>query len=46
MSPSPLPVAFKTTSGKLSGSVACTVVQSAAWEFDTVSGDATIDAVE
>lgn len=43
---SPLPVAFKTTSGKLGGSVACTVVQSAAWEFDTVSGDVTIDAVE
>lgn len=44
--PSPLPVAFKTTSGKLSGSVACTVVQSAAWEFDTVSGDVTINVVK
>lgn len=43
---SPLPVAFKTTSGKLSGSVACTVVQSAAWEFDTVSGDVTINVVK
>lgn len=44
--PSPLPVAFKTTSGKLGGSVACTVVQSAAWEFDTVSGDVTINVVK
>ena len=44
--PSPLPLAFKTTSGKLSGSVACTVVQSAAWEFDTVSGDVTINVVK
>lgn len=43
---SPLPVAFKTTSGKLGGSVACTVVQSAAWEFDTVSGDVTINVVK
>ena len=44
--PSPLPVAFKTTSGKLGGSVTCTVVQSAAWEFDTVSGDVTINVVK
>lgn len=44
--PSPLPVAFKTTSGKLGGSVACTVVQSAAWEFDTVSGDVIINVVK
>ena len=44
--PSPLPVVFKTTSGKLGGSMACTVVQSAAWEFDTVSGDVTINVVK
>ncbi len=38
--PSPLPVEFKTTSGKLSGDVTFTTVKDAAWEFQTVSGNA------
>ena len=37
--PSPLPVEFKTTSGKLSSDVTFTVVEDAAWEFQTVSGN-------
>ena len=37
--PSPLPVEFKTTSGKLSGDVTFTPVKDAAWEFQTVSGN-------
>ena len=37
--PSPLPVEFKTTSGKLSSDVTLTTVQDAAWEFQTVSGN-------
>ena len=37
--PSPLPVEFKTTSGKLSGDVTFTAVKVAAWEFQTVSGN-------
>ena len=36
--PSPLPVEFKTTSGKLSSDVTFTTVEDAAWEFQTVSG--------
>ncbi len=36
--PSPLPVEFKTTSGKLSGDVTFITVKDAAWEFQTVSG--------
>ena len=37
--PSPLPVEFKTTSGKLSSDVTFTTVEDAAWEFQTVSGN-------
>ena len=37
--PSPLPVEFKTTSGKLSGDVTFITVKDAAWEFQTVSGN-------
>ncbi len=37
--PSPLPVEFKTTSGKLSSDVTFTTVEDAAWEFKTVSGN-------
>ena len=37
--PSPLPVEFKTTSGKLSSDVTFTTVKDAAWEFQTVSGN-------
>lgn len=37
--PSPLPVEFKTTSGKLSSDVTFTTVEGAAWEFQTVSGN-------
>lgn len=37
--PSPLPVEFKTTSGKLSSDVTFTAVEDAAWEFQTVSGN-------
>ena len=37
--PSPLPVEFKTTSGKLSSDVTFTTVKDAAWEFKTVSGN-------
>lgn len=37
--PSPLPVEFKTTSGKLSGDVTFTTVKDAAWNFQTVSGN-------
>lgn len=36
---SPLPVEFKTTSGKLSSDVTFTTVEDAAWEFKTVSGN-------
>ena len=38
--PSPLPVEFKTTSGKLSGDVTFTTVKDAAWKLQTVSGNA------
>ena len=38
--PSPLPVEFKTTSGKLSSDVTFTTVKDAAWEFTLVSGPA------
>lgn len=37
--PSPLPVEFKTTSGKFSSDVTFTTVEDAAWEFQTVSGN-------
>lgn len=37
--PSPLPVEFKTTRGKLSSDVTFTTVKDAAWEFKTVSGN-------
>ena len=37
--PSPLPVEFKTTRGKLSSDVTFTTVEDAAWEFQTVSGN-------
>lgn len=37
--PSPLPVEFKTISGKLSSDVTFTTVEDAAWEFQTVSGN-------
>ena len=37
--PSPLPVEFKTTSGKLSSDVTFTTAKDAAWEFQTVSGN-------
>lgn len=37
--PSPLPVEFKTTSGKLSSDVTFTTVKDTAWEFQTVSGN-------
>jgi len=35
---SPLPVVFKTTSGRLKGDVSFTTVKEAAWEFQTNSG--------
>lgn len=44
--PSPLPVAFKTTSGTFSCAPAYTPAKDAAWEFDTVSGDVTINVVK
>ena len=37
--PSPLPVEFKTTSGKLCSDVTFTTAEDAAWEFQTVSGN-------
>lgn len=44
--PSPLPVAFKTTSGTFSCAPAYTPAKDAAWEFDTVSGDVAINVVK
>ena len=44
--PSPLPVEFKTTSGKLSSDVTLTTVQDAAWEFQTVSGNVNLCTIK
>ena len=44
--PSPLPVEFKTTSGKLSSDVTLTTVQDAAWEFQTVSGSVNLCTIK
>ena len=44
--PSPLPVEFKTTSGKLSSDVTLTTVQDAAWEFLTVSGNVNLCTIK
>ena len=44
--PSPLPVEFKTTSGKLSSDVTLTTVQDAAWKFQTVSGNVNLCTIK
>ena len=44
--PSPLPVEFKTTSGKLSSDVTLTTVQDATWEFQTVSGNVNLCTIK
>lgn len=44
--PSPLPVEFKTTSGKLSSDVTLTTVQDAAWSFQTVSGNVNLCTIK
>ena len=44
--PSPLPVEFKTTSGKLSSDVTLTTVKDAAWEFQTVSGNVNLCTIK